>query len=205
MGGTFDPVHVGHLAIAQDVRQQLGMERVDFVPAGRPQLREGPPQASPQDRAAMVELAIAGNPHFAIERIEVERDEPSFAVDTLTRLHERARDAGRTPDFWFILSTQTLATLPRWRDPEGVLGLARFAAVPRPGTFGVDRAWVEERYPRLADRVTFLDGPLFDVSSTAIRERIRDGWTIRYLVPEAVRAYINDHHLYRTESEDRPA
>ena len=179
MGGTFDPIHVGHLAMAEHARERLGMERVDFVPAGQPQLRTSAPFASPEQRAEMVGLAVAASLSFRLERVEVERVEPSFAIDTLERLHERERAAGRRPDFWFILSTQTLLSLPRWLEPERVLGQARFAVVPRPGTAGLGWSWVEERFPGLADRVTFLDGPLLEVSSTAIRQRIRDGWSIR--------------------------
>jgi len=197
MGGTFDPIHVGHLAIAEAARQQLGLERVDFVPAGRPQLRASAPAASEVDRAAMVALAVADNPRFAVERIEVERDEPTFAVDTLERLSERERAAGRTPDFWFILSTETLATLPNWKAPSRLLELTRMAVVPRPSGPSLDTAWVEAHFPGCGRRVRFLDGPLLDVSSTEIRRRNRDGWSIRYLVPDAVRTYIDDHGLYR--------
>jgi nicotinate-nucleotide adenylyltransferase len=197
MGGTFDPVHLGHLAIAEGAREQLGLQRVDFVPAGVPQLRPGPPSASAVDRAAMAELAIAGNPHFAIDRLEVTRVGPTFAVDTLEILVERAREAGVEPDIWFILSAPALLSLPSWKAPEQVLRLARLAVVPRPGTRTPDRDWVAAHFPGCADRVEFLEGPLLDVSGTAVRARLRRGWSVRYLVPDAVIAYIRDHDLYR--------
>jgi nicotinate-nucleotide adenylyltransferase len=198
LGGTFDPVHMGHLAIAEDAREQLGLERVEFIPAGVPQLRPGPPAASAEDRAAMVERAIAGNPHFRIDRIEVARAGPTFAVDTLEVLAARVREAGAEPDFWFILSAQTLLTLPSWKAPERVLDLARLAVVPRLGATMPDRDWVDAQFPGRADRVEFLDGPLLEVSSTAVRGRVRRRWSVRYLVPDAVIAYIRDHGLYRS-------
>ena len=195
MGGTFDPIHVGHLAIAEDVREQLDLERVVFLPAGQPQLRSGPPAASAADRAAMVELAIAGNPAFTIDRQEVDRPGPTFAVDTLEALHA---EAGGAPDPWFILSAEALLGLPRWKSPDRVLQLTRLAVVPRAGTPTPDQAWLESTFPGRGDRVAFMDGPLLDVSGTAIRARIRAGRSIRYLVPDAVRDYIKDHDLYRS-------
>ena len=198
LGGTFDPIHVGHLAIAEDARQQLGLERVDFIPAGAPQLRPAPPSAAAEDRAAMVERAIAGNSQFAIDRIEVARAGPTFAVDTLEILVARALEAGAEPDFWFILSAPALMSLPSWKTPERLLRLARLAVVPRANTPMPDRLWVEARFPGCGDRVEFLDGPLLDVSATAVRARLRRGWSVRYLVPDAVISYIGDHELYRT-------
>jgi nicotinate-nucleotide adenylyltransferase len=198
LGGTFDPIHVGHLAIAENAREQLGLERVDFVPAGVPQLRPAPPSASAADRAAMVERAIAGNPQFAIDTIEVDRAGPTFAVDTLEILVQRMREAGAAPDFWFILSAPALMSLPSWKTPVRLLQLARLGVVPRPGTNAPDRDWVEAHFPGCGDRVEFLDGPLLDVSATAVRSRLRRGWSVRYLVPDAVIEYIRDHDLYRT-------
>ena len=198
LGGTFDPIHVGHLAIAEEAREDLGLERVVFIPSAVPPHRGRPTGASPEDRAAMVELAVAGNPFFSVDRLELDRPGPSFAVDTLAILAARERAAGREPDLWFILSAEAFVGLPTWRAPERVLELARFAVVPRPGTPMPDRAWVEARFPRAGGRVTFLDGPLLDVSGTVIRARIAAGRSLRYLVPDAVRAHITDHGLYRS-------
>jgi nicotinate-nucleotide adenylyltransferase len=198
LGGTFDPIHVGHLAIAENAREQLGLERVDFIPAGVPQLRPAPPSASAEDRAAMVEAAIAGNPHFAVDRLEVARTGPTFAVDTLELLVERAREAEAEPDIWFILSAPALMSLPSWKAPVRLLQLTRLAVVPRPGTIAPERDWVEAHFLGCGDRVEFLDGPLLDVSGTAVRARLRRSWSVRYLVPDAVIEYIRDHDLYRT-------
>jgi nicotinate-nucleotide adenylyltransferase len=197
-GGTFDPVHVGHLAIAENAREQLGLERVDFVPTGVPQLRSGPAVASAMDRAWMVELAVADNPHFRVDRAEAERSGPTFSVDTLEMLIARELAAGREPDFWFILSAEVLMSLPGWKSPERVLELARLAVVPRIGTETPDRAWVEEHFPGGGDRVRFLDGPLLPISAMTVRARIGAGRSVRYLVPNAVIAYIRDHGLYQS-------
>lgn len=196
-GGTFDPIHVGHLAIAEDAREQLGLERVLFVPAMIAPLRPEPPLASPDDRVRMVEFAVAGNPFFGVDPIELQRPGPSFTVDTLELVAARERAAGREPDLWFILSAEQFLRLPQWKSPDRVLQLCRLAVVPRSGAAMPDRAWVESRLPGRADRVTFLDGPLLAVSGTSIRDRLRAGRSVRYLVPEAVISYIEDHGLYR--------
>ena len=192
-GGTFDPVHVGHLAIAESVREQLDLERIVFIPAADPRHRTEP-NASADERAAMVELAIAGNLTFALDRLELERGGPTYTVDTL-----EAYVARGVVDPWFILSSEALAGLLAWRTPERVLELARLAVVPRPGSRALDRSWVEARFPGCGDRVAFVDGPLLPVSATAIRARMAAGRSIRYLVPDAVRARIADHGLYRPD------
>lgn len=196
-GGTFDPIHAGHLAIAEDVREQLGLERVDFLPAGVPQLRPGPPSVSAEDRAAMVEVAVAGNSFFASDRSEVDRTGPTFTVDTLEAMHEQAAGAGSSPDIWFILSGQALLGLPRWKAPERLLDLCRLAVVPRLGMPSADPAWQAAHFPGRSDRFAFLPGPLLGVSGTAVRDRLWRGLSVRYLVPDAVIAYIGDHGLYR--------
>lgn len=196
-GGTFDPIHVGHLAIAEDAREQLGLERVLFVPAAEAPLRPQVPLASAEHRVRMAELAVAGNPFFAVDPIELRRPGPSFTVETMELIVAREREAGQEPDPWFILSAEQFLRLPQWKSPERLLGLCRLAVVPRPGAEMPDRAWVESRFPGRADRVAFLDGPLFAVSGTSIRDRLRAGRSVRYLVPEAVISYIEDHGLYR--------
>jgi nicotinate-nucleotide adenylyltransferase len=198
LGGTFDPIHLGHLAIAEEARDALGLRGVLFVPAAVPPHRGAPTGASAEDRAAMVELAIAGNPFFHVDRLELARSGPSYSVDTLTILADRERASGREPDLWFILSAEALAGLPTWRSPARILELARLAVVPRPGASVPDRAWLEEQFPGCGDRVRFVDGPLLPVSGTAVRARAAAGRSLRYLVPDAVRSYIADHDLYRS-------
>ena len=204
LGGTFDPIHNGHLAIAESAREALGLERVLFVPARVPPHRPDRPVAGADDRAAMVALAIAANPAFELSRLELDREGPSFSVDTLRALagdsapepgHEST--AGRRPDLWFILSAQAFADFLDWRDAAGILELARLAVLPREGHPPADLAAIASALPRFADRVQLLDGPRLRLSATEIRSRATRGLSVRYLVPDAVVTYIGDHRLYR--------
>lgn len=203
MGGTFDPIHIGHLAIAEEAREALGLARILFVPASTPPHRP-PGSASPAaDRAAMVGLAIDGNAAFELSRIELERPGPSFSSDTVEALAARERDAGREPDLTFILSAETLHDLPTWHAPERLLDACRIAVVPREGYPAPDRAWLAGQFPGREGRIDILAGPHLGVSSTAIRERVAAGRSIRYLVPPAVARYIGDHGLYTPRSPKR--
>jgi nicotinate-nucleotide adenylyltransferase len=200
LGGTFDPVHLGHLAIAEEAREALGLERVLFVPAGRPWQKSDRAVGAAADRIAMVELAIAGNPAFDCSRLEVERPGPTYSADTLAALAAAERASGREPDLWFILSTEALRGLPTWHEPDRILGLCRLAVAPRAG-FGpaddpIDGRWLSRHLPGREDRIHLLDGPRLDISSSDIRARVATGRSIRYLVPDAVAAYIGDHALY---------
>ncbi len=198
LGGTFDPIHLAHLAIAEEARESLGLERVLFVPAGRPWQKDGSGVSAATDRLAMVELAIAGNPAFEVSRIELEHDGPSDSAETVEAIAAGVRATGGAPDLWFILSTEALAGLPTWRQPERLLAACRIAAVARPGAGAeADAAWVGATYPAFADRVTLLDGPRLRLSASELRAAVAAGRSIRYRVPDAVRAYIGDHGLYR--------
>lgn len=201
LGGTFDPVHRGHLALALEARRALELERVLFVPNAVPPHR-GSPVSAPEHRAAMVALAIADEPGLVLSRIELERPGPSYAVDTVAQLAEQSLAEGR-PEPWFILSVDAFWDLPSWREPARILELARVAVFPRPGTVPPEPGWVRQRFPDSEGRIAFLDGPHIDVAATTIRERVRRGDPITGLVPDAVAAYIEAHGLYR--SAERPA
>jgi nicotinate-nucleotide adenylyltransferase len=196
MGGTFDPIHIGHLAIAEEAREVLGLERILFIPAGIPPHRPAGAVAPAADRAAMVELAIADNDAFRLSRIELERPGPSYTSDTVEELAAAERDANRDPDLTFILSAETLRDVPGWHDPGRLVDACRIAVVPREGYPAPDEAWLRERFPGREGRFDFLEGPRLGLSSTSIRERIAVGRSVRYLVPAAVAAYIGDHQLY---------
>jgi nicotinate-nucleotide adenylyltransferase len=205
LGGTFDPIHVAHLAIAEEAREALGLERVLFVPAGSPWQKADRAVTEPGHRLAMVELAIADNPCFGVSRLELDRPGPSFTVETIAAIADAVRGDGREPDLWFIVSAEALAGLPTWHEPERILESSRIAVVPRlPAAVeaappAADAEWLAATYPAHRDRVVFLDRPRLGLSSSAIRERIAAGRSIRYLVPDAVAAYIGDHGLYRGE------
>lgn len=197
MGGTFDPIHIGHLAIAEEAREALGLARILFVPAAVPPHRPVASIAPAEDRVAMVALAIEGNPLFELSRIELERPGPSFTSDTVEALAAMERAAGRVPDLTFILSAETLRDLPTWHEPERLLDACRLAVVPRVGYPAPDQPWLEASFPGRADRIAYLAAPRLEISSTLVRRRIAAGRSIRYLVPPAVRRYIDDHSLYR--------
>ena len=148
MGGTFDPVHLGHLAVAEEAREVLGLERVLFVPAGVPPHKLDGAAAGGQDRMAMVRLAITGNPAFEASRIDLDRPGPSFTADTVALLSAAVRERGGMPDLTLIMSTETLAGLPAWRDPDRLLRACRIAVVPREDQPLPDAAWLDEPLPR---------------------------------------------------------
>jgi nicotinate-nucleotide adenylyltransferase len=200
LGGTFDPVHTGHLALAEEVREVLGLERVLFVPAGEPWQKEGTGVTPAPIRLAMVERAVAGNQAFAVSRIEVDREGPTYTAETLEILASAERSAGREPDLWFICSAEVLAGLGTWRDPEHVLALARFAVVPRGGAaedLVIAEAAFDREFPGAAGRVVFLPGPRLAISGTLVRARVAAGRPIRYLVPDPVAEAITEYALYR--------
>ena len=192
-GGTFDPIHVAHLAVAAEAAEVLGLERVLFVPAGRPPHKPGLVISPADDRLAMVELAIAGNPRFAVDRLEIDRPGPSYTVDTLEALSARG-----LPDLTLILSAEAFLGLMTWRSPRRVLELARVVVAPRDGYPDAGPAFLAEHLSDLVDRATFLSGPRLRLSASELRARAAAGRSLRYLVPDAVAAYIGDHGLYQT-------
>ena len=193
LGGTFDPIHHAHLAIAEQAREELDLAGVLFVPAGIPAHKSDRAITPPAHRVAMVELAIAGNPCFQLSRIEVDRTGVSYAVDTLASLHRES------PDLVFILSTEALLGLPSWREPSRILELCRLAVVPRLGHRSPGRPWLAEHFPGQEDRVVYLEGPELGNSATDIRRRASMGRSIRYLVPDPVAEYVRTHRLYAPE------
>ena len=203
LGGTFDPIHLGHLAVAEQTRQTLDLAGVVFIPAAQSPLKLGRPATPAEQRVAMVELAVAGNDAFRVSRMELERPTPSYTVDTLQALHAGGRIAGAgLPDPWLILSAESLRGLVDWRLPERLLDLCRVAVVPRRGFEAPPPGWIEERFPGRADRFLMLDGPDLGPSATDIRARMASGRSIRYLVPNAVARYIDTQGLYGPTTAD---
>ncbi len=200
LGGTFDPIHYGHLVIAEEVREALSLDRVLFVPAAAPPHKLGLRITPAEDRAAMVELAIAGNPALAMSRVELDRDGPSYTADTIEAL---AADAARrrvARELFFILSTEALAAMPEWYQPERVLALCRLAVVCRPGYPMPSSAELDARFGSSAERIVAVETVPLAHSASAVRALAAAGRSIRYLVPPAVEAYIRDHRLYRSDN-----
>lgn len=180
-GGSFNPPHVAHLAVAQACADQLGLDRVVWMPAATPPHKpSGPDLATPADRIAMVRLATAGNPRFAVSTHEIDRAGVSYTVDTLHALHAAHPDTTWT----LLLGGDSLAAFSTWREPEEIAALADLAVYARPGSDPTD------------ERAAVIEAPALDLSSTQVRGMVRAGRSIRYLVPDAVAVYIADHGLY---------
>ena len=193
LGGTFDPVHLAHLIIGEEARIQLELERVLFMPAGQPWLKAGQALSPGADRLRMVELAVEGNPHFQVCCHEVNRDGPTYTVDTLEELHQ---ELGADCEIFFIIGQDALEQFHRWKEPARLLQLCRLVVAPRPGHDDFDRkAW--QRLFSDADEPAFLAAPSIDISGTEIRRRAAAGGTLRYLVPDAVADYIKRRRLYQ--------
>lgn len=202
MGGTFDPIHLGHLAVAEAARTALALEKVLFLPAGIPPHKPADAAAPAEDRVAMVALAIEGHDGFELSRVDVDRPGPSYTADSVATIAGAARAAGEAPDLTLIMSAETFVDLPTWHEPSRLLAACRVAVVPRPGHAAPDPGWIEGHFPGQADRITVIDGPRLAISSTDIRSRIRRGRPLRDLLPPAVARYIADHGLY--QHSDRP-
>ena len=195
LGGTFDPIHIGHLVVAEEARIKIGFSEVLFVPAGRPWLKLDRNITPAVQRVEMVRRAIADNPHFKLCTLEVERPGPSYTVDTLTMLKKQL---GSEASLFFILGRDTLSELPLWKEPEKVVQLCRLVVAPRLGS--KDLKHLEKAIPELLDKVIQLDMPVIGISSSGIRQRIAQGLPIRYLVPAEVEKYITGQKIYPTSA-----
>lgn len=196
LGGSFDPIHLGHLVLAEEARERLGLARVLFVPNRLPPHKTGREMAPPADRLEMVRLAIAGNPAFEASEIELWRDGPSYSIDTVTRFRADHEDW----DIHFLIGADTLPELPTWYRAEDLAARCKFVVASRPGQSlrnldPLRGTFTEDQIAAVAARC--IEIPLIGVSSTEIRQRVREGCSIRYLVPEAVMDYIRGRGLYR--------
>jgi nicotinate-nucleotide adenylyltransferase len=192
-GGTFDPPHVGHLVIAEHAVTQLGLDRVLFVPAGVPPHKRDRAIAKASHRLAMTRRAVRGNRSFEVSTIEVRRRGASYTIETLRAIAAEHRGAR----LYLVIGEDSLRDFHTWHEPEAILELATLAVAPRPLDPNARR-----RAPRSRTRrgIVRIDSPRLEISSSSIRERIRRGRTVRYLVPDAIAAYIVRHRLYRGAS-----
>ncbi len=191
LGGTFDPVHNGHLVLGEIAREELALERVLFVPAGQPWRKTSRKITPGEQRLEMLQLAVEDNPAFQIVDLELQRLGPSYTVDTLAELRGRHSDA----DLYLILGEDALSDLPNWRDPDLIVALATLAVARRPSRPAPGDC--VEAPPHVGGNIIWLSMPVLAVSASDIRERVRERLSIRYLVPEAVRNFIEKHGLYR--------
>ncbi|MCA1783161.1 MAG: nicotinate-nucleotide adenylyltransferase [Dermatophilaceae bacterium] len=192
MGGTFDPIHHGHLVAASEVQSLLDLDEVVFVPTGHPYLKEGVSPA--EHRYLMTVIATASNPRFTVSRVDIDREGDTFTIDTLRDLHAARPDA----ELFFITGADALAQILSWKDAEELWDLAHFVGVTRPG-YQLSEVGLPE------DRVTLQEVPAMAISSTDCRTRVADGDPVWYLVPDGVVQYINKHHLYAPGSPPREA
>lgn len=184
MGGTFDPIHLGHLVAANEVYRRLGLDDMIFVPTGQPWQKQDREVSAAEQRYVMTVLGTDRTP-FRVSRVDIDRSGPTYTVDTLRDIHAEHESA----DLYFIAGADALAGLPTWREPEAILELAHLVAVNRPGH------QMGETLP--ADAVTVVQIPALDISSTMCRERVTAGLPIDHLVPPAVVEYIRKNALYR--------
>jgi nicotinate-nucleotide adenylyltransferase len=194
-GGTFDPVHLGHLILAELARDHVGLDEVWWVVAHRPPQKEGQPLTRFEARAEMVELAIAGNPAFRVEAMEKERDAPSYTAETLSILRRRHPEH----EFSLLVGGDSLAELHLWREPARIVAQASLAVMARPGSPTPSEAELRSRLdlaPSQQLSLTVVPSPQIDIASRALRQAVAAGRTIRYLVPRAVEVYIQQHRLY---------
>jgi nicotinate-nucleotide adenylyltransferase len=194
LGGTFDPVHNGHMMLAEAALSHLDLKQVIFIPAGHPYFKTSQPVTAAIHRLRMVEMAIAGKPHFRLSDVEVKRGGVTYTVDTLRELKDSLKPRD---ELFFIMGRDSLKELPLWRRPLELISLCRLVVVPRAGCPKPDLTALEKEIPGLSQRLVMLDEPQIDISSSGIREKVRNGADIRELVPESVADYISENGLYR--------
>jgi nicotinate-nucleotide adenylyltransferase len=187
MGGTFDPIHHGHLVAASEVGHYFGLDEVIFVPTGQPWQKNGRKVSPAEDRYLMTVIATASNPRFSVSRVDIDRPGETYTIDTLRDLRaERGPDA----EFYFITGADALANIISWRDTDELFELAQFVGCTRPG-----HRLTIDRLP--SDRISLVEIPALSISSTECRDRVRAGQPIWYLVPDGIVQYISKRRLYR--------
>lgn len=191
MGGTFDPVHHGHLVAASEAQSVFGLDEVVFVPTGRPWQKEGREISDPEHRYLMTVIATAANPRFSVSRVDIDRPGRTYTTDTLRDLHAQHPDA----DLFFITGADALHSILTWRDSDQLFELAHFIGVTRPG-HELDTDGLPE------GRVSLIEVPAMTISSTDCRQRVEDGKPVWYLVPDGVVQYISKYDLYTGGDDD---
>jgi nicotinate-nucleotide adenylyltransferase len=193
MGGTFDPIHIGHLVTAEAVRNEFGLDRVIFIPAANPPHKQSQQVTEAKHRYIMTTMATYANPYFFVSSIEMERPGPSYTIDTIYELREKFKNA----ELYFITGADAIQEIPTWDRIEELLGICHFIAATRQGCLpNVDN--IKELFGKLgAEKIHRLNTPELEISSTDIRNRVQNGVSIKYIVPESVENYIYKEGLYR--------
>lgn len=195
LGGTFDPVHNGHLIVAEEVRARLNLAEVIFVPAGQPWLKADRLISPVEHRLQMLRLALADQPHFKLSAMEIERAGPSYTIDTIAELQAKLSNGG---ELFFILGWDSLASLPQWREVSRLIEMCYLVVVPRPDSPRPNLKALEASIPGISQRVMLMEKLEIDISASVIRERVARGLSVRHLVPEPVNRYIKEHGIYAT-------
>ena len=193
MGGTFDPIHTGHLVTAEAIRIEYGLEKVLFIPAAHPPHKQHSQVTPSIHRYIMTTMAISSNPHFYVSPIEIERPGLSYTIDTVVEL---IKEYGNNTEFYFITGTDAIQELPTWRDIDHLLDICYFIAATRPGWIGSLDDVIKKFGNKGKERIHRLPTLELEISSTDIRERVRQGRSIKYIVPESVENYILKEGLY---------
>lgn len=194
LGGTFDPVHNAHLAIANEARLELELNEIVFIPAGRPWMKSEALVAAAEHRVAMLQLAIAEKYGFRLSTMEIDRPGPSYTVDTLRKLENEFVGLA---ELYFIIGWDNLPDLPGWKDSQRIVELSYLVALPRPGYSLPDLNELDKKIPGLCQRLILMERPMVDISATEIREHVAKGQDISNLVPPGVAEYIRENGLYR--------
>jgi len=196
LGGTFDPIHLGHLVIAEEVRVSLGLDQIVFIPTGQPWLKQGKVISPAKMRLEMARLATQDNQNFTVSDVEILRAGPTYTVETLRELRGASENYSGP---FFIVGRDSLRELHRWNDPQGIFQMCTIVVVDRPGYENTGIAQSEIKIPGIGDKVVHVPGLNIGISGTEIRRRITQRETIRYWVPRNVEAYIIDNQLYLEE------
>ena len=195
MGGTFDPIHYGHLRAADDAHAALGLSEVIFIPTGQPPHKSSSMVTSAEDRYMMTVLATVNCPYFSVSRVEVDRNGHSYTIDTLKTL--RAMKEYANTEFYFITGLDAVLDIVSWKNPEEIMHLCKFVAVSR---YGYTHKRMQELPKELSSAIIPLEIPLLAISSTELRDRVRRNWSIRFLVPHSVEDYIMKKTLYKEDN-----
>jgi nicotinate-nucleotide adenylyltransferase len=193
LGGTFDPVHNGHLIVAEEAKTRFNLVEVIFVPAGQPWLKADKIITPAEHRLQMLRLALDEKTHSKLSAMEIERAGSSYTIDTIIELRAQI-NAG--DELFFILGQDNLAQLPQWRDAPRLIQMCYFLAAPRPGSLHPDLKALETSLPGISQRVMLMDEPHVDITASTIRDRVARGLSVRHLVPELVNRYIRENGLY---------